>query len=637
MIRIRIGFVKNQAMPLLAQVRPDLYAYCEQRAHTHDFVREVLNIYFQKPLNGFQFGGLDIARETLVGLEPLRQQFEHEYANPQKKRGDAGTKASDLNPRPMYTPPSQPVQQSPAPIQQMYQAPPPQPQAYQPPPPSTPAPKPIWNNVRGIWEIPEPEPVQQPPQPIWNPISRQWELPMEQPTRQVPPEYMSPVITVDRDEDDNDEEEEKEPVIVDLEAETVRMKDVEFDPAMFVPLQTGTQLDSYFSLTKGIMPATNIMVQGPAGSGKSSVLIDIACLLKKKDPEKRILYISGEMTKIDMKGLVDRFNGFEELDILFLNEYSEIDTRELLDKILSSGWDMVIMDSFNEILGSIIDTAIDPVNTKSGEKWMINQFLNHNQGGNEKNLPTVFFFIMQVGKDGKFVGSNRIKHAATAFMHIEFTKNQNLFIYFSKNRRGETYNNLYFEHHSKGIHYDFEKYNQDIQMREALKRAEIENKNSWSTILKANNDDANTTITVADPQVEILQAAVENFIPDEEETTEEVQSETVDTLSEEDEPTLEIPQAQIDLEDMIAEVETETSVTDEVDVETEENIKEEVKEEVEVDIEEETEEEEVKSGLSINLDDDEPEEKEEDKEEIVNKNIPEDNPNSTDFSSLVEL
>jgi hypothetical protein len=381
------------------------------------------------------------------------------------------------------------------------------------------------------------------------------------------------------------------------------------------------------------------MIQGPAGSGKSSILIDIACQVKANDPEKRVLFISGEMTKIDMKGLVDRFKGFKDLDILFLNEYNDMDTRVLLDSVLSAGWDMVIVDSFNEVLGSIIDTATaaSPINSKSGEKWLINQFLKQNQGGNDLSLPTMFFFILQVGKDGKFVGSNRIKHAATAFLHLEFTKNRNLFLYFSKNRRGDTYNNLYFEHFKEGIHYDFDRYNQDIEIREALKSSELSNKENWAELLKANSDDANTKITIKDEEIvdesstsierqESLENSVFNFQPIKPPEATPIPDRRVITH-------------QIDLEECIKEVETEIEIVEAV-------ITEDPDSEKGTQLVEEVEEEEVTPRITLDtmsehIISEELEVEEEDEvdevEEIEEKKPPKDNPNASDFSSLVNL
>ena len=159
MIRVNIGFIKNQAMPLLAQTRPDLMQYCNDRAHTHDFVRELLNIYFRKPTNNMKFSGLDISPNSLVSLEPLRQTFEQAYTAPQNPR-------TRTQPAATPTPPYVPNYASPPAVQ--YQAP-------------------------VAAQIP-PQPPQ-PPQPIWNPHIGQWVYP--EPQQLTPEEYLTPIVGPD--------------------------------------------------------------------------------------------------------------------------------------------------------------------------------------------------------------------------------------------------------------------------------------------------------------------------------------------------------------------------------------------------------------------------------------------------------
>lgn len=708
-IRINLSFIKNQVAPLIEHYRPDLFNFCHERAHPYDFFRELLNIYFDKPTHNMKYGLLDIRKTSLACLEPLRDEFEIHYNQPQKARADAslGVSVPDVSsilsnsrqqihtervsihkPVSITNTADNSLAESIIPVE-----------PYRPIPPP---PKPVWNDMKGIWEIPEPEKIVPPPPPelSYDPILNIWKM--------IIPE---PII---EEEDEKIESEEDIPMVsaedaaaflaslpanrpvveevdtinesTDPPPTTVKMRDVEYDPNMFIPLKTDTILDDYMSLTGGIMPATNIMVQGPSGSGKSSVLIDIGCKIVNADKKKRVLFISGEMTRIDMKGLNDRFAGFEDLDVLFLNEYNDTDTRVLLSTILATGWDMVIVDSFSEVLGSIIDTAQGTtINTKSGEKWLINQFLKHNEGGNDRKLPTMFFFILQVGKDGNFVGSNRIKHAATAFMNIEFTKNRNLYIYFSKNRRGETHNNLYFEHHSKGIHFDFKRYKEDIAIRESLKRSEVANKAAWSALLDNNNDDANTIITTRQPdaerenhRTESLRNAIETYdisgpgAPVENQIEEEDPNVTpiLDrrTMHLNKQITLEesIEEIEAEQEDSVELNEVETTII--VDEEEIEEVKSKKKVYVNMPDPEPLHESEERDnddylaesmftkpslkGITLTDDEDEPDKEEYEEivnkqeevleeeiieEKIVEKSIPKDNPNSMDYSSLVEL
>ena len=203
MIRIKLSFIKTKVDPLVQHYRSDLYQFCHERAHAFDYLRELLNIYFQKSTNKMGFGNLNVSPESLSFLESLRQEFEKLYDDPQRTRSsktDIITPSMDGSSRnnPPATPsrlgdsvPSESITRPITPIPSI-------PPAIIPLPP-----KPVWNNITGIWEMPEPEPIQQmiPPEPIWNDISKQWELPIEQPIRETPEGYISPQPTYPSEED----------------------------------------------------------------------------------------------------------------------------------------------------------------------------------------------------------------------------------------------------------------------------------------------------------------------------------------------------------------------------------------------------------------------------------------------------
>lgn len=445
MIRVNLKFIKTQVMPLLAQTRPDLLAFCNDRAHPHDYVRELLNIYFEKPTNNMRFSNLNISKSSLVGLESLRQQFEQHYITPQQVRSDAST---------MQPTPSQPF---------------------------------VPNYNPTTYNYPTTQPVQQPPAPVWDSVNNRWYIPepavipvMQNLNQGISPSPPNPPQTnAIYPESDLIIEEDKEELLE--EVKVMHMKDIEFDPNMFIPLETGTKLDSYISTTGGIMPATNTMVKGPAGSGKSSILIDFGWRVKLKNPEKKILFISGEMTDIDMKGLYDRFPNMGEIDILFMDDYYNRDTIEVVEEVINNGYDLVIMDSLTEIVETAAETC--NITIRNAEKWLIKLFKKHNKQNNKLKLPTAFFFILQETKGGKFVGSNALNHASTAFLNIARNKAGMLYLEYDKNRRGVVKNALYFTHLINGIEYDFERYDADMKLQEILAKSDQETKDNWAEIV----------------------------------------------------------------------------------------------------------------------------------------------------------
>ena len=87
--------------------------------------------------------------------------------------------------------------------------------------------------------------------------------------------------------------------------ELVQMKDQQFDPDLFVPMPTGRAIDQLFTLEGGLPKATNYMVVGDPGVGKSTVTLDILSDLIKGG--YKCLFISAEMTRIDLYKYVQRY------------------------------------------------------------------------------------------------------------------------------------------------------------------------------------------------------------------------------------------------------------------------------------------------------------------------------------------
>ena len=214
---------------------------------------------------------------------------------------------------------------------------------------------------------------------------------------------------------------------------TTKMKELKFNPELFRPMKTGRSIDTHFSSEGGLMRGTNYAIVGDPGVGKSTVMLDMLADLQKKG--QKVLFISGEMNSIDMYGYVKRYPKFGEVPILFLGDYIEDNCLEVLDTILSEGWDAVLVDSMAEVCNAVADSSKAYMSSKKAESEVLNLFEKHNKGENKGNKNTAFLIIQQVTKQGNFAGSNRFKHMMTGMAHLKFADGQRIF-YFSKNRRG---------------------------------------------------------------------------------------------------------------------------------------------------------------------------------------------------------
>lgn len=255
------------------------------------------------------------------------------------------------------------------------------------------------------------------------------------------------------------------------ELEIIKMKNQDFDPILFQPMQTLKPIDQIFSSAGGIPRATNYMIVGDPGVGKSTVTLDI--LSDCQAMGSRVLFISAEMTRIDLFGYVQRYPKFGEIDILFLGEYLDDNAKSVFESVLKVGYDIVLIDSFAEVQESIRCT--NKLTAAATEKWIIDTMISHNLAQNERKVHTTFLAIQQVTKGGEFAGSNKLKHNTTGMMEIRFDKETGEpFIMFTKNRRGDIYKKMYFSlKQNSDVFYDVQKFELDEKAKN-LEEEELE-------------------------------------------------------------------------------------------------------------------------------------------------------------------
>lgn len=246
----------------------------------------------------------------------------------------------------------------------------------------------------------------------------------------------------------------KEPVKIDL----VRVNELDYDPIIFETMKTGKLIDALFSTEGGLPRAINFLVVGDPGVGKSTVTLDILADLKASG--YKVLFISAEMTRIDIFKYVSRYPKFGEIDTLFLGEYDDSDPKEVIEVVINQGWDVVLIDSFVEVTDAVRE--INNMTAKSVEKWLIGLMVKNNLGENEEKKYTTFLAIQQVNKGGSFVGSMSLKHNTTGMMEIRFEDPEEQirpYVVFSKNRRGFVGKRLHYDlSKPEHVEYDHRKY-----------------------------------------------------------------------------------------------------------------------------------------------------------------------------------
>jgi predicted ATP-dependent serine protease len=251
--------------------------------------------------------------------------------------------------------------------------------------------------------------------------------------------------------------------------ELVKIADLNYDDRIFVPMKTGKAIDYMFSSEGGIYPATNYMVIGDPGIGKSTQTLDLLANITKTDPNRKVLFISGEMNQIDMYGYVKRYPSFGQIPTLFLCDYIDDDPKIILEETLKQGWDVILIDSFIEVQESV--QASSGMNRTAAEKWLIDLMVQQNKGNNADNRFTSFLAIQQVTKGGNFVGSNKLKHNTTGMIELRFSSefSGDRFAKVTKNRRGFKHEKIYFSLDNPfEVEYDQKRLERDEEIRKRL-------------------------------------------------------------------------------------------------------------------------------------------------------------------------
>jgi RecA/RadA recombinase len=206
-------------------------------------------------------------------------------------------------------------------------------------------------------------------------------------------------------------------------------------------------------------------------SHNTTVALDIISNAKKNG--SRVLFISAEMSQVDLYLYVQRYPKFGNLDIFFPQELEDSeDPRKILIEILNEGYDIVLIDSFVELQQTIREYA--HMTSNGSEKWLLDLMYKHNLGQNKRSTFTSFLNIQQVNKGGTFVGSNKLKHMTTGMMEMRFVDERSQderYVVFSKNRRGHVGKQMFFDLSAAGdVVYDTERFKKSESLKELKKK-----------------------------------------------------------------------------------------------------------------------------------------------------------------------
>ena len=290
---------------------------------------------------------------------------------------------------------------------------------------------------------------------------------------------------------------------------TTRMRDVRFDPSIFTNFTSGTVLDELLCSYKGLPKGVNYMIIGDPGVGQTTIILDLLSNIRACNPGAKVLFISAEMNEIDLAIYVQRFPKFQDLDILFIEaDFNEEFPSHNLNKVkeaLQQGWDVVAVDSFFELQSIVKDE--EDVSLRKAETMLLSLIKQQNKGENDRHVNTTFLTIQQVTKSGRFIGTNRLKHAITAMLELRLENPKNVYsdryAVFSKHRRGDVGVRLYYDLSSTGdVSFNEEKFLQDRQLRKLQSTASSSLRNFADQFDKIFNGTRNGKTTGTDEGIE---------------------------------------------------------------------------------------------------------------------------------------
>ena len=70
----------------------------------------------------------------------------------------------------------------------------------------------------------------------------------------------------------------------------VKMRDVQFNPELFVNYRSMTALDELLCSYKGLPKGVNYMIIGDPGVGKTTVILDLIANISRQSKETRVLF-----------------------------------------------------------------------------------------------------------------------------------------------------------------------------------------------------------------------------------------------------------------------------------------------------------------------------------------------------------
>jgi DNA repair protein RadA/Sms len=188
----------------------------------------------------------------------------------------------------------------------------------------------------------------------------------------------------------------------------------------------------------GIVPGSLILIGGDPGIGKSTLLLQVADRLSRRD--ERVLYVSGEESEGQIKMRGERL-GVEAANLYLM---PETNLENILDEVERDAPGAIIVDSIQTVFSSKIESAPGSV---SQVREVAGQFLML-----AKNRTIPVFLIGHVTKEGSIAGPKALEHIVDTVLYFEGERHHNhRIVRATKNRFGAANELGVFEMTGEGL------------------------------------------------------------------------------------------------------------------------------------------------------------------------------------------
>ena len=188
----------------------------------------------------------------------------------------------------------------------------------------------------------------------------------------------------------------------------------------------------------GIVPGSLTLLGGEPGIGKSTILIQVADKLAKKN--LKILYISAEESSRQLKLRATRLNINSAITVLAQNNLTQI-----IDAIETQEPSLVIIDSIQAIYSAKLDSlpgSPSQIRESAGQLMRCAKL---------SNIP--IFLVGHINKDGDLAGPKILEHMVDTVIQFEGSSESQLrFLRSMKNRFGSTDEIGIFQMSETGLH-----------------------------------------------------------------------------------------------------------------------------------------------------------------------------------------